>query len=266
MEMRGLMGGFYRICEWIMRLSVINLLWIFTSIPVWYLLLVMLTAPGVEDYESFFVQTLTLIAILSPFTLFPSTSAMFSVARKWVMGDTDVPLFKTFFRTYKENYLQAMLGGLLYTVLFAVLVIDYRLYAQNIAGLGFLSMLFLFLIFLLLVSLLHFFSLLSHFRMKLLQLIRNALLLTIGRPIRTLVMALFCLGAFWLSTRFTFLILFFTGSVIAYVVYYNFHIMLAKIMEKAEAQKNKRQDEEEEQDALDAGESRLADQVRDKRA
>jgi len=266
MEMRGLMGGLYRICEWIMRLSVINLLWILTSLPVWYLLLVLLTAPGVEDYETFFVQTFVLIGILSPFTLFPSTSAMFSVARKWVMGDTDAPLFRTFFRSYRQNWLQAMLGGLLYTVLFAVLIFDYRMYAQNIAGLGFLSMLFLFLIFLLLVSLLHFFSLLAHFHMGLLKLIRNALLLTIGRPFRTLVMALFCAAMFWFSTQFTFLIPFFTGSVIAYVVYYNFHLMLGKIMEKAEQQKNARQDAENGGDALDAGESQLADEARDKRA
>ncbi|OUM99963.1 MAG: hypothetical protein BAA02_10810 [Paenibacillaceae bacterium ZCTH02-B3] len=266
MEMRGMMGGLYRVCEWIMRLSVINLLWILTSLPVWYLLLVLLTAPGVEDYETFFMQTFILIGILSPFTLFPSTSAMFSVARKWVMGDTDVPLLKTFFRSYRQNYRQAMLGGLLYTVLFAVLIFDYRMYAQDIGGLGFLSMLFLFLIFLLLVSLLHFFSLLAHFHMGLLKLIRNALLLTVGRPFRTLMMALFCAGMFWFSAQFTFLIPFFTGSVIALGVYYNFHVMLDKIMEKAEQQQKARGDGENGGDALEAEESRLMDEVRDKRA
>jgi len=266
MEMRGLMGGLYRVCEWIMRLSVINLLWILTSLPVWYLLLVLLTAPEVEDYETFFEQTFILIGILSPFTLFPSTSAMFSVARKWVMGDTDVPLLKTFFRSYKQNYRQAMLGGLLYTVLLVVLIFDYRMYAQNIAGLGFLSMLFLFLIFLLLVSLMNFFSLLSHFHMGLLKLIRNALLLTIGRPLQSLVMALFCVGMFWFSAQFTFLIPFFTGSVIAYGVYYTFNMTLNKIMDKVEEQKNARRHGVNGGDALDAEESRLADEVRDKKA
>ena len=42
MEMRGMMGGFYKISEWIMRLSVTNLLWIVCSLPIWYLLLVLL--------------------------------------------------------------------------------------------------------------------------------------------------------------------------------------------------------------------------------
>jgi uncharacterized membrane protein YesL len=266
MEMRGLMGGFYRISEWIMRLSVTNLLWILTSFPIWYLLLVMLTASGVEDPEAFFLQTMILIGVLSPFTLFPSTSAMFSVVRKWVLGDTDVPLFKTFFRSYKENYKQAMLGGLIYAVLLTVLIVDYRLYAQNIAGLGFLSTLFLFLIFLLIVSLFHFFSLVSHFRMSTLQIVKNALLLTIGRPFRTLLMALFTFGVFWLSTRFTFLIPFFMGSVIAYVVYHNFHMMLGKMMEKAEAYKKQNESGDGDTDALSAGESELADERRDKKA
>lgn len=261
-EMRGLMGGFYRISEWIMRLSVTNLLWIFTSFPVWFLLWMMLMAPDAESVQAILI----LIGILSPFTLFPSTSAMFSVVRKWVMGDTDVPLFKTFFRSYRENYRQAMLGGLIYGVLLTILIVDYRLYAQNIAGLGFLSTLFLFLIFLVLVSLFHFFSLVSHFRMKTLQIIKNALLLTIGRPFRTLAMALFAFGVFWLSTHYTFLIPFFMGSVIAYVVYFNFHVMLGKMMEKAEAYKKQQEGGDGETDALSAGESELVDENRDRKA
>ncbi|WP_240353424.1 YesL family protein [Cohnella algarum] len=107
MEMRGMMGGFYKISEWIMRLSVTNVLWIVCSLPIWYMFLVLLQSETTDQ----FISTMILIAILLPFTFFPATSAMFSVARKWVMGETDVPLFKTFFRNYKQNYLQAMLGG-----------------------------------------------------------------------------------------------------------------------------------------------------------
>ncbi|KAF4325352.1 hypothetical protein G195_000973 [Phytophthora kernoviae 00238/432] len=38
-------------------------------------------------------------AIVAPLTLFPATSALFTVVRKWNMGDTDVPIFRTFFYT-----------------------------------------------------------------------------------------------------------------------------------------------------------------------
>src|SRR5690554_780565 len=100
------MGGFYRISEWIMRLSVTNILWVVTAFPVFFCIFSLLFfSSTVEEVQAWFLP----IAVLSPFLLFPSTSAMFALARKWVTGDADVPLFKTFFRSYKENYLQSML-------------------------------------------------------------------------------------------------------------------------------------------------------------
>lgn len=230
MEMRGLMGGFYKISEWIMRLAVTNVLWILTSIPVWFLVIMLLNSETIDQFNSI----LLLIAVLLPFTWFPSTSAMFSVARKWVMGDTDVPLLKTFFRSYRENYRQAMIGGILYAVIFAVLIVDYRAYLQNIAGLGVLAYLFLFMMFLLVVSLFYFFSLLSHFHMKMTQLIKNALLLTIGRPIRSILMLAGSAAVVLLSVKFTFLIPFFMGSIIAAYVYYHFNLIIQKMQLLAE--------------------------------
>lgn len=55
------------------------------------------------------------MAVLAPLTLFPATSAMFTVVRKWVMGDTDTGVFRTFFKGYKENYKQSLIGGIFYT-------------------------------------------------------------------------------------------------------------------------------------------------------
>lgn len=231
MEMRGMMGGFYKISEWIMRLSVTNLLWIVCSLPIWYLLLVLLASPTTEH----FISTMILIAILLPFIFFPATSAMFSVARKWVMGDTDAPLFKTFFRSYKQNYLQAMLGGLLYAALFFVLIVDYQVYLRNLKGFGVLAILFLAMMVLLTVSLFQFFSLLSHFHMKTFQLLKNALILTIGRPLRSLSTAIISAFVLYLSFfQFTFLIPFFMGSIIAVVAFFNFYQTIQKMQEKAE--------------------------------
>ncbi|MBB6729384.1 YesL family protein [Cohnella zeiphila] len=230
MEMRGMMGGFYKISEWIMRLAVTNVLWVICSIPVWFLALLLLHSTTTNE----FVQTFILIAILSPFTLFPATSAMFSVARKWVMGDTDAPLLKTFFRSYKQNYLQAMIGGLLYAVLFAVLIIDYRVYLKNMPGFGVLAILFLALMLLLFISMFQFFSMLSHFHMKTFQLIKNAVILTIGRPLRSLSTAIVSAFVLYISLfKFTFLIPFFMGSIIAVVAFFNFYQTIQKMQAKA---------------------------------
>jgi len=220
-----------------MRLAVTNVLWVICSIPVWFLVLLLLNSTTTNE----FVQTFVLIAIVSPFTLFPATSAMFSVARKWVMGDTDVPLLKTYFRSYKQNYLQAMVGGLLYAVLFAILIIDYRVYLKNMPGFGVLAILFLALMLLLFISLFQFFSLLSHFHMKTIQLLKNAVILTIGRPLRSLSTAIVSAFVLYISLfKFTFLIPFFMGSIIAVVAFFNFY----HTIQKMQAQTGQSEDEQ----------------------
>ncbi|WP_217593890.1 YesL family protein [Cohnella sp. GbtcB17] len=235
MEMRGMMGGFYKISEWIMRLSVTNVLWVLTSLPVWFFLVFGVLRASTTDE---LVAMLIPMAVLMPFTWFPSTSAMFSVARKWVMGDTDVPLLKTFFRSYKQNYVQAMLGGLLYSLLFVILIVDYQVYLKKFENLGVLSILFLALMVLLLVSLFQFFSLLSHFHMKTIQLLKNAVVLTIGKPLRSLSTAVGSAVIVFISFRYTFLIPFFMGSLIAVFAFYNFYLTIQKM----QAMANKEED------------------------
>ncbi|BBI32595.1 YesL family protein [Cohnella abietis] len=248
MEMRGMMGGFYRLSEWIMRLSVTNVLWLITSFPFWLMVIIFLGAKDTEQLKAVIIP----LAIVAPFTLFPATSAMFSVARKWVLGDTDVPLFKTFFRSYKQNYLQAMIGGIIYALLFAILIIDFQVYLKQISGFQIIAYLFVALLLLLLISLLHFFSLLSHFHMKTIQLLKNALILTIGRPIRSLIMAIGAAAVIFMSTRFTFLIPFFFGSMIAVYTFYNFNLVIQKMMllkDAAEAETSETEEDEEEKKA-----------------
>lgn len=253
MEMRGMMGGFYKLSEWVMRLSVTNVLWLVTALPFWYFALVGFQSLQLADTDQqlreSFQTSVIILAVLAPFTLFPATSAMFSVARKWVLGDVDVPLFKTFFRNYKQNYKQAMFGGIFYAVLFAVMIIDFRVYLTQMEGFQIVAYLFIALMAILTMSLLHFFSLLSHFHMKSVQLLKNALILTIGRPFRSIVMALGVAAVLFLSFKFTFLIPFFFGSIIAVYTFYNFNLVMQKMMslkEQLEANQADENAEEEE--------------------
>lgn len=244
MEPRGLMGGFYRISEWIMRLSVINVLWLICSIPfvffAWGLL--MSTDPN-QVYSA-----LITMAVVAPFTLFPATAAMFAVARKWVMGESDVALFKTFFRGYKENYKQSMLGGIIYTILLAIMIVDFIVYREQ---LNLLSYIFIAFLVLLVVSLFNFFSMLVHYHMKTFQLLKNAVLITIGKPFRSLSTAIMSGAVMYFSTRFTFLIPFFMGSIIAYLAFWNFHLIYQKLQEQAEKARLAEEEEAEKAAELD---------------
>lgn len=243
LEFRGIMGGFYRISEWIMRLSVINVLWIVCGIPFFFLGLGLLQSQTPEQVFSNFV----LMAAIAPFTVFPSTAAMFSVARKWLTGEEDAPLFKTFFKSYKQNYLQSMLGGLVYIVLAVVLYTNFRFYGGQAGTLGILRFLVLSLSVLLFISLFHFFSILSHLHMKLLQIVKNAFLITIGSPARSLSMVVLNGIVLYVSfTKFTFLIPFFMGSLIAIVSFWHFNLIFGKMQEQQQklAEKEAERDEE----------------------
>lgn len=80
-----LSNGFYRFCEWVMRLAYLNLLWIGFS-----------------------------LAGAVVFGLAPATAAMFAVTRQWVMGNTDIPVFQTFFQTFKKEWAKSSVLGLFY--------------------------------------------------------------------------------------------------------------------------------------------------------
>lgn len=229
MEFRGIMGGFYRISEWIMRLSVINVLWVICAIPFFFLGLVFLQSQSADQA----LQTLILMAVVAPFTIFPSTTAMFSVARKWLTGEEDVPLFKTFFRGYKDNFVQSLLGGLIYMLIGAILYTNFQFYGNQTGAFGILRFLVLSLTVLLIISLFHFFSILSHLHMKILQIVKNALLITIGNPVRSLSMIVLNGIVLYVSfNMFTFLIPFFMGSLIAVVSFWHFNLIFGKLQEK----------------------------------
>ncbi|MCZ0704283.1 putative membrane protein YesL [Natronobacillus azotifigens] len=77
---------FYRAMEWIWRFAYLNLLWLAFSLVGFVI-----------------------------FGLFPATAALFAVVRKWLIGDPDVSVFKTFFETYKKDFIKA--NGLGYLLL-----------------------------------------------------------------------------------------------------------------------------------------------------
>jgi uncharacterized membrane protein YesL len=239
LEIKGMMGGLYKITEWIMRLAVINLLWIACSIPFIFGALTLLLTPTTDPSLDSLVSGLIILAIIAPFTIIPASSAMFSVARKWVMGDEDVPLLKTFFRSYKANYKQSMLGGFIFVILAGVLAVNMKFYGgSSVKSLGFLVYLFIVLFVFLIAAFFNFLSILAHFHMKLWQIIKNSILLTLGNPIQSI--GILVVNAFIIYIGYAFLhgflYVFFTSSLIAYTTFWQFNRNLQKIQTKFDKQ------------------------------
>lgn len=239
MEMKGLAGGFYRISEWIMRLSAINLLWLFCSLPVVFLTAMQLIAVmGIEEWGSIYVLAFNPFGLASlliaPFTFFPATAAMFAVARKWVTGDADVPLFRSFFRYFKENYKAGLLGGFVFEFLYVVFLVNFQFYTDQTNWLANLNLVFLVFLALLAAAVLNYFCYVAHFDLPFGKLLRNSVLITIAKLPNTISILAVSGVILYISLqpRFLFLAIFFTGSVIAMFTFWSFHRMVTKIQEK----------------------------------
>ncbi|RLQ94289.1 YesL family protein [Falsibacillus albus] len=77
-----LTGGLYTVMEWITRLVYLQFLW-----------------------------TVFLIFGLGVLGIFPSTFAMFAVARQWIRRQEDLPMTKYFWQMYRRDWLMANLIG-----------------------------------------------------------------------------------------------------------------------------------------------------------
>jgi uncharacterized membrane protein YesL len=218
-----MMGGLYRLCEWIMRFSVINLLWIVFNIPIAFIVVNILFV----EQTGIMVFLLIPLLILLPLLFFPATTAMFASARNLVMKEEGVSI-RQYWRYYKENYTRSLLGGLVLTVVWTIWAVDYYYFSkENIILLG----IFLILGIVLFVFTINFFSILSHYHMKLLPAMKNSFLITMGSPLLffTVLISNSIILYFSLFV-FKFLLPFFTGSLIAYLSFSAFYRYYLKVI------------------------------------
>jgi len=218
-----MMGGLYRLCEWIMRFSVINLLWIVFNIPIAFIVVNILFV----KQTGIIVFLLIPLLILLPLLFFPATTAMFASARNLVMKEEGVSI-RQYWRYFKENYTRSLLGGLVLTVVWTIWAVDYYYFSKaNIILLG----IFLILGIVLFVFTINFFSILSHYHMKLLPAMKNSFLITMGSPLLffTVLISNSIILYFSLFV-FKFLLPFFTGSLIAYLSFSAFYRYYLKVI------------------------------------
>lgn len=217
------MGGLNRILEWVMRLSTINLLWIGFNLPICYFILSLF----VVKEQSGLIMMLATIIVLAPFLFFPATTAMFGVARKWVTGEHDVPLVKSFWTYYKENYTRSLSGGIIFTFIWIVWGVDVYYFSQvNIM----ISTIFLILSIFLFLFTLFFFANTVHAELSLRTSIKNAFFLALVYPLSNLFIIVINGIILYVSlTMFTFLIPFFMGSLIAVVSFAGYYQKIVKL-------------------------------------
>ncbi|WP_223591941.1 YesL family protein [Neobacillus bataviensis] len=190
MEWKGILGLIFRTCEWIMLLAYLNILWILFTL---------------------------LGAVV--FGIFPATAAMFAVIRKWLISKHDVPVLKTFWTYYRGEFLKTNQLGLMFFVTGLILYLDFKIIDfQN----EFIHKIFLIVLFLFTsvyaVTFIYIFPVFVQYDLKLLQYVKNAFLIGIANPIRTAMMVVCLITAFFVLRLAPGLLPFFSGSLLSIVM------------------------------------------------
>ena len=168
--------------------------------------------------DFFLLNLMWLAACLPIVTVFPSTAAMFGVVRDWVRKKED-GLVRMFITHFRENFAQSLLVGMLWTAFGVALFLDFLVVNQFSFGVEIVLRAALVLVSSLYVlGSVFLFPVMVHYEADWKTVIKNALLLSIGRLPTTVVCLVFLVVMVALTVFAPFLVII-TGSLTAYVVY-----------------------------------------------
>jgi uncharacterized membrane protein YesL len=168
--------------------------------------------------DFFLLNLIWLVACLPVVTIFPSTAAMFGVVRDWVR-EKESSLTRTFIARFRENLGQSLLVGTIWAVFGIVLFLDFLVASQ----LSYWAELVLKSVLVLVSTVYAFgsvylFPVMVHYDTAWKTVIKNSLLISVGRLPTTLGCLVFLVVMVGLTVVVPFLVVI-TGSITAYVVY-----------------------------------------------
>lgn len=155
--MNTLSSTLYAIFEWISRLALLQILWIFSTL-----------LGGIF------------------FGFFPATLAVFAIVRRWIKGDTEIPILKSFWNFYKVEFFKANKLGIVISIITIIFISDYQFLQQTEMAWFHYPIFASFIIFCL--FLLYIFPAFVHYQLGTFKLIKNAFLIMLINPIITFYM------------------------------------------------------------------------------
>lgn len=147
-------------CEWIWRFMFLNFLWV-----------VFMLLGGII------------------FGFMPSTIATFYILRKWVQGELEIPIFKTFKEVYKQEFVNSNKCGVVFLVVFSFLAIDLNiLYKIDALYSTILYMLVMAVLFFAVIAFIYFFPTYVHFEQSNKEYIKNSFIIALSSPFQTILL------------------------------------------------------------------------------
>ncbi|MEK3888125.1 YesL family protein [Bacillus sp. FSL K6-3431] len=192
---------FYEVCMNVLRLVYVNLLWI----------------------------AFTLLG-LGLFGFFPATAAMFAVIRKWIMKETEIAIFQTFWKHYKSDFMKMNAFGFFFSIIGLFFIYDLSLIKFQEGTLFIFLYYFVLLLFLLFIlSLLFFFPIYVQYEFSWKQYIKQSLLMALSSPIESLMIVGGLIIVWFTITFVPSLILLVSGATSAYLIMWiTYHRKLEK--------------------------------------
>jgi len=146
MQFNWVVGKAYTGCEWVMKLAYLNILWVLFSLGGLILL-------GIS----------------------PASVAMFTILRKWLMNETDVPIFGTFLNTYKKEFVKSNQLGWVMALIGMFLYFDFKFLITVGGTIQYvLSIPLLIVSILFFITLVYLFPVYVHYELRLIQYIKNS--------------------------------------------------------------------------------------------
>lgn len=136
------------------------------------------------------------------FGIMPSTIATFYILRKFVQGDLDLPLFKTYKEVYFKEFKNANICGLFFGVVFLFLAFDLNILFKIEATYStILYILVMAVLFYVTIAFIYFFPTYVHFELNPKDYIKNSFILSLISPTQTFVVII-SFGALFALVKF----------------------------------------------------------------
>jgi uncharacterized membrane protein YesL len=162
------------------------------------------------------------------FGISPATVAMFTIIRKWIMGDNEIPVFQTFWNSYKKEFLRGNRLGLIIALLAYIIFID-----LNYIKLDTIIQIPLYLIiFVIVMTILYIFPVYVHYNVTYIQLFKNSFFIMMVNPLSSIMMLIGFVALFFVMKFLPALLFFFGGSLSAGIIMSSCYLAFQKIEKK----------------------------------
>ncbi|GIN69708.1 hypothetical protein J14TS2_01830 [Bacillus sp. J14TS2] len=154
---------------------------------------------------------------LGIFGVFPATAALFSVIHKSIERKRGESIFRTFYTSYKSQFLKANGFGFIITAFGLFLYWDVTISKQVIQS-AILHVILLVFCFFYFITVLYFYPVFARYELKGFQYIKQAFLIAISRPFETIAIILCLLILYYVFVFIPVLYVFMGAAMVAYPV------------------------------------------------